>query len=446
MDDSKHNSTSSASSASQVEKPEEQETDSSSLVSEDPAGLGSKAASRPPEQPDRKAKVIYGDFKALAKASLAFILIVAGLALIGYLLTFIWVGLLPVLLAILVSTVLYPVAAWLRGIKFPRALASITTILGFLLIFSGTMAAMAPTVANQGGKLVSQAQSGVNEFFRMLEEGPLEINTEQVQSALEDIVSFLRDQASTIASGVVSGFSMASSIVVGFVIMLFVTFFILKDGDKFLPWMRKYLDSHTGWHITELGSRIWKTLSGFIQAQAIVAFVDGALIALGLWALGVPLAFVIGVVTFFASFIPIIGAVTAGFFAVAIALFANGFVNALFALGVVVLVQQVEGNVLQPMLQSKAMGLHAAIVLLSVTVGGTLAGIVGAFLAVPVAATITVCLRYHAEMTALRAGELRPDQLTVATGAKELDADTDGDTPRIRVKQLYDSMYPGATS
>ena len=131
-------------------------------------------------------------------------------------------------------------------------------------------------------------------------------------------------------------------------------------------------------------------MSGFIQAQAAVAMVDAVLIGLGLWALQVPLALVIAVVTFFASFIPIIGAVTAGALAVIIALVSNGLTNALLTLALIIIVQQVEGNLLQPLLQSKAMGLHAAVVLLSVTVGSTLAGIVGAFLAVPVAATLSL--------------------------------------------------------
>ena len=120
-------------------------------------------------------------------------------------------------------------------------------------------------------------------------------------------------------------------------------------------------------------------------------------------------------VTFFASFIPVIGAVTAGALAVIIALVSDGLTKALLALALVIIVQQVEGNVLQPMLQSKAMGLHAAMVLLSVTVGSALAGIIGAFLAVPVAATIAVVFRYHQEMASLRAGEIEAKNIKIST-------------------------------
>ena len=379
-------------------------------------------------------------------------------------------GLLPVILAILVSTVLYPVSAWLRSKGFPRTLAAVTTLLGLVVIFGGIFAAMAPMVTAQSKVLINEAEAGIMQLTKMVNDSPLDIEVDQLQSVFQDIVSFAKGQASTIATGVLSGVSMASSIAVATVIMLFITFFIIKDGDRFLPWLRKYTGNSAAWHITELTSRMWKTLSGFIQAQAVVALVDAVFIGLGLWALQVPLALVIAVITFFAGFIPIIGAVTAGALAVIIALVSNGLTNALLALALIIIVQQVESNVLQPILQSRAMGLHAAIVLLSITVGSTLAGIVGAFLAVPVAATIAVVLRYHAEMAALRAGEVSPDDIEVVTGSKAAlkdNKDDKGDdadnanpetnhtdeggnssnnpreeSPREKVKQLFMAMSP----
>lgn len=440
------------------------------LVSPDESQLGAEAATADPANRDKKSTVLAQDFRSMAKISVCFMLIAAGLGLAGFLLRFMWVGLLPVILAILISTVLYPVSAWLRSKGFPRTLAAITTLLGLVVVFGGLFAAMAPMVTAQSTVLINEAETGIMQLTKMVNDSPLDIEVDQLQSVFQDIVSFAKGQASTIATGVVSGFSMASSIAVATVIMLFITFFIIKDGDKFLPWLRKYTGNSAAWHITELTSRIWKTLSGFVQAQAIVALVDAVFIGLGLWALQVPLALVIAVITFFAGFIPIIGAVTAGALAVIMALVSNGLTNALLALLLIIIVQQVESNVLQPILQSKAMGLHAAIVLLSVTVGSSLAGIIGAFLAVPVAATITVILRYHAEMAALRAGEVAPEDIEVVTGSKAASKDnkddkdddvdnTDPETerpneegtsnsssleksPRDKVKQLFTAMSP----
>ncbi|ERS51044.1 MULTISPECIES: AI-2E family transporter [unclassified Corynebacterium] len=436
------------------------------LVSPDESQLGAEVATADPADRDNKSAVLAKDFRSMAKISVCFILIVAGLGLAGFLLRFIWVGLLPVILAILVSTVLYPVSAYLRSKGFPRTLAAVTTLLGLVVIFGGIFAAMAPMVTAQSKVLINEAEAGIMQLTKMVNDSPLDIEVDQLQSVLEDIVSFAKGQASTIATGVLSGFSMASSIAVATVIMLFITFFIIKDGDRFLPWLRKYTGNSAAWHITELTSRVWKTLSGFIQAQALVALVDAVFIGLGLWVLQVPLALAIAVITFFAGFIPIIGAVTAGALAVIIALVSNGLTNALLALALIIIVQQVESNVLQPILQSRAMGLHAAIVLLSITVGSTLAGIVGAFLAVPVAATITVVLRYHAEMAALRAGEVSPEDIEIVTGSKSTSKDEEAEdtddadpedkhsseegdsdspleeSPREKVKQLFAAMSP----
>ncbi len=402
------------------------------VVGEDAEDVG--ADMNRPLAADDKSAVLGKDYSATARFAGRFILIVAALGIAGFLLRYVWSGLLPVLLAILVSTVTIPVSNWLRRkAKFPAALASITTLLGFFIIIGGVFSAMAPVVRQQGGDLVQQAQRGVGEAANLIEQLPINVEAEQLQNVVDEVTTLLKNQASNIATGVMSGFSTVSSIVIGLFIMLFLTFFFTKEGERFLPWMRKYTGATIGWHATELLSRIWKTLSGFIQAQAAVAAVDGILIGLGLWALGVPLAFVIGVVTFFASFIPMIGAVVAGALAVVIALVSNGLTNALLALALIIIVQQVEGNLLQPILQSKAMGLHAAAILLSVTVGSGLAGIVGAFLAVPVAATLTVALRYHAMTLSIRSGEVDPD---------EAEIQTTGDEPRAKVRELFRSMAP----
>lgn len=388
------------------------------------------------DAPHGKGAILHEDYRQLATFSGRFILIAAALVIAGFALKYVWTGLLPVLLALLVSTVLFPFAAYLRHkLRFPAAAAAATTMLGFFAIIGGVFTLIAPTIRSQGGDLVKQAEGGIEELGKLLEQLPVDINSDRIQTVLNDITNVIKNQASNIANGVITGFSAASSIVVALVIMLFLTFFMVKDGDRFLPFVRRFTGFRMGWHITELASRIWRTLSGFIQAQATVALVDAVLIGLGLWALQVPLAFAIGVVTFFASFIPMIGAIVAGALAVVIALVSNGLTNALLALLVVIIVQQVEGNVLQPMLQSKAMGLHATVVLLSVAVGSSLAGIVGAFLAVPVAATIAVVFRYHATTAQLRSGEVDPEEVEIVTV---------GEGPRHRVRELYRSLAPTA--
>jgi predicted PurR-regulated permease PerM len=199
------------------------------------------------------------------------------------------------------------------------------------------------------------------------------------------------------------------------VLVLVLAFIFVKDGPAFLPWLRREAGTEIGGHLTEVFSRSWKTLGDFIRVQAMVSFVDAFFIGLGLVLLGVPLAPALAVLTFFAGFVPIVGALAAGTLAVLVALVSNGLTTALIVLGIIIAVQQLESNVLQPVLQGRSLNLHAAVVLLAVTAGGTLFGIIGAFLAVPVAAVTAAVLRYISEQVSLRAGEVRADDLPTTT-------------------------------
>ncbi|QGU08425.1 AI-2 transport protein TqsA [Corynebacterium occultum] len=362
-----------------------------------------------------RAAVIGRDGRWVAGWALRFIIMVIAAWIFWQGLSIVWAGLLPILLALLVSTVLWPVTKFLRDHKWPAALAAITTILTFFLALGGIFTAIAPSVASQSQEVYQRAYEGIQSLMDYLQGEPFNLNLSQVDGFLADATAWLQDQSSNIASGVFSGFSAATTILVTIVVMFVLTFFFLKDGVKFLPWLRKYTGETAGWHLTEVLSRSWNTLAGFIRTQALVSFVDAVFIGVGLLVLQVPMALALAVITFFAGFIPIVGAFTAGALAVIIALVTNGFTNALLVLGLIVLVQQIEGNILQPFLQGRAMQMHAAIVLLSVTVGSTLFGILGAFLAVPVAAVFAVWFRYHAEMVSLRSGEITVDDIKIET-------------------------------
>ncbi|MHA2789943.1 AI-2E family transporter [Corynebacterium sp. S7] len=362
-----------------------------------------------------RSTIIADDARTLAGWALRFIIVAIAAVLLWKGLSYVWVGILPAILALIFATVLWPPVRWLRRKNVPSALAALIVIIAFFGIIFGIFAAMAPTIRNQGQALWTQAQAGIDQIMQWLSQGPLQIDTTQFDSVLQELQNFLTNQASTIASGVLSGVSIASSVVLTIVLMLVLVFFFLKDGDKFLPWVRRYVGAKAGFHITEVCMRSWNTLAGFIRAQALVSMVDAFFIGLGLVLLNIPLAFALAVITFFAGFIPIVGAFTAGALAVIIALVSKGFTTAVIVLILIIAVQQIEGNILQPVLQSRAMGLHAAVVLLAVTIGSTLFGIIGAFLAVPVAAIVAVWFRYHAEMVSLRSGEITADDIQIST-------------------------------
>ncbi|UQV58453.1 AI-2E family transporter [Corynebacterium pseudodiphtheriticum] len=403
--------------------------------------------------PDRKTPVVVEDVdrsviwardgKTMAAWAWRMIISIAALALALVIVYFAWRAILPAILAVLVTSLLAPVAKLLKAVKFPPALAALTTLLGSIGAVVGIFAAMGPTIRSQGSALVNEAENGARELLSMTDRLPFEVDVSKVSEFSDSIVKFLRNQSGTIASSLVSGVSVASTLVITIVIMFVLTFFFLKDGSKFLPWLRQYTGHDIGWHATELLTRVWNTLAGFLRTQAVVSFVDAIFIGLGLWILNVPLAFVLATITFFAGFIPIIGAITAGTLAVIIALVSNGLTNALLVLGLIILVQQLESNILQPVLQSRSMGLHAAIVLLSITLGSALAGIIGAFLAVPIAATVAVIMRYHSEMVGLRAGDLTIDDIEIASSEDDEDAKSSL-SAFVKVKQALTDMVTRA--
>lgn len=367
-----------------------------------------------PVRVDRSA-VIGAGLKATAAWSLRLIVIGVALALLFWLLGKVWVGVRPILLALILSTVLRPPVAWLTRHRWPAAAAAAAVLVGALAAFLGLLAAVAQPMIGQSVELANSAVTGIEQVQDWLTGPPVNLASERIDTVTAAAIDRLRGSASQIAAGVFTGVSAVTSSVVTAVLVLVLAFFFVKDGPAFLPWLRREAGPEIGGHLTEVFSRSWKTLGDFIRVQAIVSFVDAFFIGLGLVVFGVPLAPALAVLTFFAGFIPIVGALAAGTLAVLVALVSNGLTTALIVLAIIVGVQQLESNVLQPVLQGRSLNLHAAVVLLAVTAGGTLFGIIGAFLAVPVAAVTAAVLRYISEQIALRSGEVHADDLPTTT-------------------------------
>ncbi|WP_373369969.1 AI-2E family transporter [Corynebacterium cystitidis] len=367
-----------------------------------------------PDQIDRSV-VVNSWLKTAAMFALRLLIVGIALYALWYVLKTFWGGVLPVILAVIVCTVLAPPTTWMRKIGIPSALGSLISLLTFFAGLGLLVSIIAPDIASHSQVLYLQAVEGVQRLQLWAQGEPLNLDGEDIEQVVNDIASWFQEQAGTIASGVFAGISTATSAVLTLVVVLVLTFFFLKDGHKFLPWLRGALGRRAGLHATELLSRAWTSLGGYIRTQAIVSFVDAACIGIGIWIVGVPMAFTLAVITFIAGFIPIVGAVTAGALAVIVALVSLGFTEAIIVLIIILAVQQIEGNVLQPILQSRAMNLHAVIILISVSVGGGLFGLVGAFLAVPFAAMVAVVFRYFQDMTALHAGEKEAKEIEFVT-------------------------------
>ncbi|WP_298989663.1 AI-2E family transporter [uncultured Pseudokineococcus sp.] len=341
---------------------------------------------------------------AVALWVLRVLAIVLGLVLVFFVLRELWSIVLPVVLALILSTVLWPVVKQLRRVM-PAALAAALALVVFLGVIIGIFAYLIPRVLSQASGLVDQVVTGFESLQQSVNDatqnGMFGFGADQISTWLDDGLQRLQSNAQSIASsvgsGLLTGLFTVGSALITLLLVLVLTFFFTKDGPRFLPWLHLWSGQRVAGHVDELLTRVWTTLGGYIYSQAAVALVDAVFIGLGLWIIGVPFAFPLAVLVFFAAFIPIVGAVTTGALATLVALVSNGWVDALLTLGVVLLVQQLEGNVLQPLLVGKTLALHPAVVILAVTAGGTLAGIIGAFLAVPIAAVGTVVFRYVRE-------------------------------------------------
>jgi len=383
----------------------------------------------PTKKPDRGALLGAGGIW-LAKWSACLVVIAAAAVVIGWVIEKMWVIVLPVALAIVVSTILWPPtrAMTKRGVP-PAAAAGLTLVL-FFAIVGGIIAGIVPSVVSQAPDLANKATEGINTVQNWVKGPPINLRDEQLDNAVHLVIERVQGSAATIAGGVFSGVSTAGSLLVTLALVLVLSFFFIKDGPRFIPWLHRVGGGRAGRHLEEVLGRMWATLGGFIRTQALVSFIDALFIGIGLVILGVPLAPVLAILTFIGGFVPIVGAFVAGALAVLVALVANGLTTAIIVLVLIIAVQQIEGNVLQPVLQSRSMNLHAAVVLLAVTAGSSLFGIVGAFLSVPVAAVAAVVIRYIGEQIDARAEETGPEEETKAlpapgdTSAPEPDSST----------------------
>lgn len=301
----------------------------------------------------------------------------------------------PVAVALLLTALLMPVVVFLNHrLNFPRHLASIVAVLGGLAIVVGLMTVAGNQIINGVSELGQQVGAGLNQIQNWLATGPLQLGGEQLNELLTQGRQWLADNSASLTSGALSAGTTAGTMAAGTVIALIVTFFFLAEGDQIWSWLVTLLPKDVRTPVHEAFRRGWVSLGSYVKTQALVAAVDAVLISAGAFFLGLPLIVPLALIIFFASAIPIVGAVVSGALAVILALVVQGLGPALIMLLIVLAVQQIEGNILQPILMSKAVALHPLATLLGVAVGSYLMGIVGALFAVPVMAVLNTVMLY----------------------------------------------------
>ncbi len=312
---------------------------------------------------------------------------------------------LPVFLGLLVSALLTPLVHVLkRRLHFPNALAALSAVVVLLGLLVGGLALIATSAVKQVQQLGPTLSNGVEELRNYLQTGPLHLGSERVDALAKSATDAL-SSGSTYTSTVVSGASAGVSFLAGFVLMMFVLFFFLKDGQQLRGWCVGSLPQRWRDRADNAADAVWSALGSYTRGVVLVAALDAVFIGTGLLILGVPLALSLALLTFLAAFVPIVGAVVAGAVAVLVALAAKGFGTALIVLVLILVIQQLEGNVLHPVVMRRAIELHPVVVVVAVAAGGTVAGIAGAALAVPVVAIVRVAVTsVRRDTLAMRAG------------------------------------------
>jgi putative heme transporter len=317
---------------------------------------------------------------------------VAGaVVVVGFVVGRVSVVVVPVVLAVFPATLLMPLANRLRR-RVPDALAASVTLVAGLAVVGLVIGLMVPLVAAELPRLVDTAAEGVADVARFLEEGPFGLDLGGVAGLVERAREQLGDLGELVGPAVDAA-NAAFEVVVGAVLLVVVLFFYLKDGERIGHGLLMAVPSRLQPRMRRVGDQAWMTLAAFFRGQLLIALVDAVAIGIGLALLRVPLALPLSVVVFFGGLFPIVGAVTAGALAVLVALAHGGVGLGLVVLALIVGVQQLEGNVLEPLILSHVVKLHPLLVVLAVTAGAVTFGVLGAFLAVPVAAVTGHVLR-----------------------------------------------------
>ena len=292
----------------------------------------------------------------------------------------------PFLVAMLIAALLGPLAARLRRLGLPRLLATWVTLIGTLVVVGGVIGVATFLIADQlTGDTVQWQEIGddIRQYLR--DDSPFTLTDQQI----DDLWARARDVVTSGVDGVgASSIRLVGEVLTGIFLGVVLTFFFVNEGGSMWRWVVERTSPRRADAIDEAGRRSVSTLGAYVRGLAVTGLVDGAIIGIGLFVLDVPLAIPLAIITFFGAFIPIVGATAAGALAVLVALATEGPTDALITGVIVLVVQQVEGDVVMPMVMRNQVRLHPAVILLAVTGGGALLGVIGAFLAVPIAAVI----------------------------------------------------------
>ncbi|MER8094543.1 AI-2E family transporter [Streptomyces goshikiensis] len=369
-------------------------------------GAGAGAAVAPPvvvagprERPDPVTAVPWG-MRVAAEVSWRLLLLAGMLWVLMKVISEVRLVVLAFVAALLVTALLQPFVVRLRRLGLPRGLATaVTAILGFVVIGLVGWFVVWQVMENLDD-LSDRVRDGINELKLWLLDSPFHVTEKQINDIAKNLTDTIGTNTEEITSAGLQGVTVLVEVLTGMLLAMFSTLFLLYDGKRIWNWVLGLVPAPARPGVAGAGPRAWRTLTAYVRGTVLVALIDAVFIGLGLYFLDVTMAVPLAVFIFLFAFIPLVGAVISGALAVVVALVTQGVFTALSVLAVVLLVQQIEGHVLQPFILGRAVRVHPLAVVLSVAAGGMIAGIGGAVVAVPLVAvtnTVVVYLRAYSQ-------------------------------------------------
>ncbi|HLL68282.1 MAG TPA: AI-2E family transporter [Micromonosporaceae bacterium] len=387
----------------------------------DPAGLDAQPAQVLLVEAGRPGveETIPRGIRIAAAWSWRLILLVGGLYVLIRLISFLRVIVIPVAVAILLAALFQPAAAALRRRGMNPSLAAGLVLVTGLVAVLGSLGLIVQTFVAEFDDLAGQVQEGLDEVQTWLSRGPLQLDDQQLSGLVERAQRAVSQNQGVLTSGALSTAATLGEVVSGFFLVLFTLFFFLRDGGRIWTFLCRLLPQPARVPAARAGHYSWYTLISYVRATVLVAFIDAVGIGIGLFVMDIPLALPLAALVFLGAFIPVVGATLSGIVAVLVALVSEGPFSALVILGVVILVQQIEGNVLEPLIMGRAVALHPLAIILVIAIGIVVAGIVGGLVAVPLLAVANTAVRYLSQHPG---GEPTPDREAPGTEPADDDA------------------------
>jgi predicted PurR-regulated permease PerM len=295
---------------------------------------------------------------------------------------------LPFIAALLFTALLQPLAHRLRQAGLPSLAATWCTLLVAVAILAGAGALAATQTSADYQTIVRDLGNTSGDLQRWLAGAPFHFRQASLHQLSNRGLTFLKHHQSLVAGTVLSGGRIALEIVAGLVLTLFVTFFLLKDGDRIWAWLTGFLAAEGRRRARGAGAAAWQALTYYVRGTIAVAAIHAVVIGAALWVLGVPLLAPLVILVFLAAFVPLVGILVAGALAVAVTLGTKGWLAALVLVIIFILENQLESHLLQPLVVGRMVRLHPLAIILVLAVGAAIAGIAGAVVAVPITAAL----------------------------------------------------------